>query len=315
MSYDMSTWLHPRAFLIAAVLMAIVQLGKFQNTEITPIAIFSAVIACLLGGVFWGAIGTYFYKRFPVASSRKKIIIILILGAVFLIPIGIEIVGWHGNGAEESMSAREVTEMLDLLSSDKIITQSTAPKDNASFSVFIKYYLSRLQQVNNELVNEINKFGLWDMISPENLTNIQLAKQSREEATELEQHVSDYEKRSLNEYDQLGIELSKRKDRSSQDFYKGYKDMKHYNIQILKQRYEIHKNRISTIGQILDLAISRSGKFHLTDSQLMFEEQETLDLYNSYIKRLTSLDQQEESLARREQQRLEDTKTEINSQL
>lgn len=57
------TWLDPRAFVFATLLMAFVQLGKLSKAAFTPEAIVSAVFTCFLGGVFWGAIGTYIYNR------------------------------------------------------------------------------------------------------------------------------------------------------------------------------------------------------------------------------------------------------------
>lgn len=61
-------WLDPRAFVVAAVLMAVVQLRKLTEAAFTPEAIVIAIVTCFLGGVFWGAIGTYIYNR-----SRRQL--------------------------------------------------------------------------------------------------------------------------------------------------------------------------------------------------------------------------------------------------
>jgi len=62
------TWLEPRAFVIAALLVAIAQYGKLMQSGISLRGIVIAIVACIFGGVFWGAIGTFFYNR-----SRRKL--------------------------------------------------------------------------------------------------------------------------------------------------------------------------------------------------------------------------------------------------
>ena len=57
------SWLDPRAFVIATLLMAIVQFSKLVKSSFPPEAIVTAIVTCIFGGVFWGAIGTYFYNR------------------------------------------------------------------------------------------------------------------------------------------------------------------------------------------------------------------------------------------------------------
>jgi hypothetical protein len=62
------TWLEPRAFVIATLLMAIAQYGKIMQSGISIGGIVIAIVTCIFGGVFWGAIGTFFYNR-----SRRKL--------------------------------------------------------------------------------------------------------------------------------------------------------------------------------------------------------------------------------------------------
>jgi len=56
----MNTWLHIRYFFIAVGLMAIVQVEKFINEEIS---ITESILAILLGGLFWGVIATFISKK------------------------------------------------------------------------------------------------------------------------------------------------------------------------------------------------------------------------------------------------------------
>jgi len=60
------------------------------------------------------------------------------------------------------------------------------------------------------------------------------------------------------------------------------------------------------------LAIDKSGKLQLQDGKLLFEDQESLDLFNSLLARLSSLSQQEEDVVNYSQQHIESSKTQIN---
>jgi hypothetical protein len=57
------TWLDPRAFVVATLLMALVQTNKMMTSGFSLEAIIVAILSSIFGGVFWGAIGTYFYNR------------------------------------------------------------------------------------------------------------------------------------------------------------------------------------------------------------------------------------------------------------
>jgi len=60
----MKTWLIPRAFWIAFVFMAFAQFSKVLKTGVDISEMLFALIASIFGGVFWGTIGTYIYRRF-----------------------------------------------------------------------------------------------------------------------------------------------------------------------------------------------------------------------------------------------------------
>jgi len=60
----MKNWLIPRAFWIAFVLMAFAQFSKVLKTGGEISEVLFAFITCIFGGVFWGTIGTYIYRRF-----------------------------------------------------------------------------------------------------------------------------------------------------------------------------------------------------------------------------------------------------------
>jgi len=58
------TWLEPRAFWIAFGLMAIVQINKITKNGFHENEVASLILACIGGGLFWGAIGTFLFRRF-----------------------------------------------------------------------------------------------------------------------------------------------------------------------------------------------------------------------------------------------------------
>ena len=58
------TWLHPRAFWIAALLIALLQVTKIPAGGVTAYWLGGATAVVVLGGVFWGAVGTFLYNRF-----------------------------------------------------------------------------------------------------------------------------------------------------------------------------------------------------------------------------------------------------------
>lgn len=60
----MKTWLYPKAFLISAILMYVLQLSKLPSSGVTAEWQGAAVAVVLLGGVFWGVMATLVYNRF-----------------------------------------------------------------------------------------------------------------------------------------------------------------------------------------------------------------------------------------------------------
>ena len=58
----MNAWLEPHAFLIAFVLMAFVQFSTVMQT-VGVGEVVLALTTSIFGGIFWGAIGTYIYRK------------------------------------------------------------------------------------------------------------------------------------------------------------------------------------------------------------------------------------------------------------
>ena len=56
----MKAWLHTPYFLVAACLMAIVQVDKLLDGKTTLVGV---ILTVLVGGIFWGAIATFIAKK------------------------------------------------------------------------------------------------------------------------------------------------------------------------------------------------------------------------------------------------------------
>ncbi|SDH66275.1 hypothetical protein SAMN05216603_111166 [Pseudomonas benzenivorans] len=72
----MHTWLHPKAFWIAAVITAVSLLIKMPESGATAEWLVTTAIAVLIGGVFWGAIGTAIYNagyRYKCGTSLSRV--------------------------------------------------------------------------------------------------------------------------------------------------------------------------------------------------------------------------------------------------
>lgn len=59
----MKSWLEPKAFWIAFLVMAVLQVSANLEGEASFERILLALTTSVIGGVFWGAIGTYIYRR------------------------------------------------------------------------------------------------------------------------------------------------------------------------------------------------------------------------------------------------------------
>ncbi len=59
----METWLRPRPFIICAALTLLARFESMQKSQFSADSILEAMIAVLVGGIFWGAVVTYFLNK------------------------------------------------------------------------------------------------------------------------------------------------------------------------------------------------------------------------------------------------------------
>jgi len=60
----MTSWITWRAFFVAFCMVALAQSAKLFEAGFTIEGVLVALLASIIGGVFWGAIGLFLYRRF-----------------------------------------------------------------------------------------------------------------------------------------------------------------------------------------------------------------------------------------------------------
>ena len=60
----MKSWLTLKAFALGSLMMAVQQVEQLASAEITPVTLFLALLAVVVGGFFWGVVGVFFYNLF-----------------------------------------------------------------------------------------------------------------------------------------------------------------------------------------------------------------------------------------------------------
>jgi hypothetical protein len=247
-----------------------------------------------------------------ITPLRKKTALILVIGIVWFGSTAILSFDLYRNGVKEREAGHAILKLSDTFSSGKEISQTADNSNTEPLVEMMKNYLFRVQKIRLEFSNEVNAAGLENALAPENLTNIQITKQSLAKVTNLETSVSKLESKLLEELGRIELELSQSKDNNSQEAYKGFLKSKNDGIMQAKKLCEVERNMLNTIASLLSLAIEKSDKIQLQDGKLLFEEQESLDLYNSLLEKLSSLSQQEEDVVNYSQQHIENSKTQIN---
>lgn len=250
-----------------------------------------------------------------ITPLRKMTSIILVAGIVWLGSVATLSHDLYKKGVSERESGRAIIGLLDSISNGEDISSESSATTNESVESWMKDYMGKVQSIHIELSNEIAAADLASMLAPENLVNIETTNQSRSIIINLDSSVAGYEQKLIEELNNAEKIIASRKDGASQAAHKGFLETKEHGIQLTKEYFDIERNIIGAIGDILDLSIKNHEKLHLQDGQLLFEDQETLDLYNSKVMRITSLSEQEEKLIMEQQQRIDKVKSEINESL
>jgi hypothetical protein len=194
---------------------------------------------------------------------------------------------------------------MDSFSSNKVIPIKQNSPKNLSLIDMTQNYISRVQSIRNEYSRAIEAAGLADMLTPQNLTRPEALKNSLEEISTLEKIIPTYESRLIKELKTYEMQLSERQDKKSIDALNGFQKSKDDGVRLLKMYYQNQGDIIRTMGKIINLAIELKGKLRLQDKQLLFEDQESLDLYNSYLQQLTKFSEDEEKISLYQQHQIE----------
>lgn len=258
-------------------------------------------------------IGLILLLIIALTPLRKKVALILVFGTVWIGSTGLMSFGLYQHGKEDREIGRAAIDIIDSISAGNVITYDENTYGDDSLDGWFKGYASRSQKVHNDLNNEINSLELGDILLPMNLKNTRVAEQGRAKIAQLEQSIPDYEERILDEIYLAEKTLAARNDDQGQAAYRGFMRTKEKGVQLAKRYFEVQKKLVGAIADILDLSIRLEGKLNVVQGQLMFEDQESLDLYNGYIMLIDSLSKEESEILLQAQQGLDETKTNINN--
>jgi len=236
---------------------------------------------------------------------RKKVALVLLLGSSWLVSSTVASIELYRKGSSERVIAHDAVELMDSFSTNKEIPIKQGSPKNVSFIDLMQNYMSRVQSIRNEYSRAVEASGLAEMLTPQNLTRPEILKNSLEEISTLEKIIPTYESRLINELNTIEMQLSERQDKESIDALNGFQKSKGDGVRLLKMYYQNQGDIIRTMGKIISLAIELKGKLRLQDKQLLFEDQESLGLYNSYLQQLTKLSEDEEKISLYQQHQIE----------
>ncbi len=236
---------------------------------------------------------------------RKKVALVLLLGSSWLVSSTVASIELYHKGSSERVIAHDAVELMDSFSTNKEIPIKQGSPKNVSFVDLMQNYMSRVQNIRNEYSSAVEASGLAEMLTPQNLTRPETLKNSLEEISTLEKIIPTYESRLINELNTIEMQLSERQDKESIDALNGFQKTKGDGVRLLKMYYQNQGDIIRTMRKIISLAIELKGKLRLQDKQLLFEDQESLDLYNDYLQQLTKFSEDEEKISLYQQHQIE----------
>lgn len=250
-----------------------------------------------------------------ITPLKKRVALLLVIGVVCFGSAGLMSVDLYEKGLSERKIAKTAIELLDSISSGGNIVPDNISKKSTSVEDWMKGYMSRVQQISIQFTNEIEATDLGSMLAPENLAEAGRAKKAKVKIAHLKQSISEYESRILEEMKLAEDELSKMKDSAGQAAYRGFLKSKQDGIAKTKKYVEIERAIVDSVGKVLDLSIGLEGKLHVKSGQLLFEDQRSLGIYNGYLSDINSLSIEESKLLHERQQRIENTKKEMQDAL
>jgi len=250
-----------------------------------------------------------------VTPYKKKVSLILVLGISWIGATGKMSYEFYVEGTKDRETRSSLVQLIEDFSSGNELSTVPSEPETESILVFFQNYFAKNQSIHTEYTNEVAARKLDTLLSPENLTNAQIAKQSKIKTTSFLNVIANFEKRSLALIDNGEMALSKRKDRDGRAAYRGFQKTKQVGVQATKQFWEIQRGLVTAFGGVLDIAIANEGKLYVQGGQLKFETQELVDRYNELLTRISTLARQQTQLGAQNLQRMEDRKNKLIKEL
>jgi hypothetical protein len=206
---------------------------------------------------------------------------------------------WLVSDIENESRPESAGEVLD--SPDPFHTSETSsvPADeegSLSYANWLREHRFRFRKLLDEYEHEILSLGLYYMLLPDNLADKQMAKQSRSRIGDFTSTVESYETRMLKELQQSESELSALTDDEGKAAYYAYIEEKEDFIRDVRKYFEIQKGILITTDELLAVAINRLDKLKVENRQLVIQDQETSDQYETLVAQLNDLGEQEERI-------------------
>jgi hypothetical protein len=232
-------------------------------------------------------------------STKRKIAPILVIGIV-----------WFGSVSYDlfKQAVDDNAEMLELVDAIYNGGKEILPVDQKSHAGIVvdlmRNSFFRIQKIQYDFTNELQNANITNMLTPENLSNTETAKQSLAKITTLEKIIPETESTFIATYNAiqkaLELRISEHQDTTAQKVYTAFLESKNLGITLLKKHIEIEKNVLNTISDILSLVIT--NKPDTKNGQLLFNNQKSLDAYNNLFERLSTLNKEDENLINEQKQ-------------
>lgn len=242
---------------------------------------------------------------------RKKVSASLVVGIMYFLSVGMVSFDMYEHGEEQRQIFDSTVEVYDAVKSGDDVSKYQDKFNKGSIGEWTANYALNVQRIRSKYDADSIILFAGAPLSPENLTNIEAAKQTRAKAVRIIKEIPSYEAKLIEELNRAEQELSERKDADSRAALEGFRESKDAGAQLMKDLFDVQKRMFVTVIDVIDFAIEREGELYPENGQLIFKDQESLDLYNGYLARLGSLAEEEARLMTGEQERINDLKSQM----
>lgn len=244
---------------------------------------------------------------------RKKTSAMLVIGFIYF-----AVSGWNASqnyqrGVEQRQTVVRVNSMIDQMQSgEEIDTQENTP-GSSLLAAEMQQYLANVQRINSEYLQAAESSGFATALTPETLTNMHAATDSKKKLNELLKVIPVHQKKLLDQMNTFEQKMASSSDPDMQSALAGYQEGKQRGIDQNERYFAIQTGLVESAIGLIDLAISLEDKLLVQDGQLMFPDQQSLDAYNSGLEAVNRFVEAEQRYSEDQQQWMESKQDQLNS--